>query len=291
MTKYPQFLDRAAVRRGFNRAARSYDKHAELQRVVADRLLERLDFVDLSPGWITDLGAGTGYCTQALRDRYPNTQIFLCDVATEMLTVARAKPPRWRSRRHYVCADARALPIANGSQDMVFSNLALQWCEEIDLVFTESRRALRACGLLMFSTFGPDTLQELRRAWSLADASIHVNPFMDMHDIGDALIAAGFSGPVMERDELIINYADLFALLRDLKGIGATNHMVARSGGLTTRSVLGTVAENYEAYRRDGVLPATFEVIYGHAWRPAHDTRPQDGSTVTIPIDSVTRRG
>ncbi len=284
-------LDTRAVRRAFDAAAADYDRHAALQREVAARLIERLGYMTIDPALIVDLGAGTGYCTQRLEQRYRRAHVVLADLAPAMLATARRGAPRWFSRRHYVCSDARALPFADASVDLIVSSLTLQWCEDLLAVFTDCARVLRPGGLVLFSTLGPDTLKELRAAWDAADAAPHVNRFRDMHDVGDALIHAGLSSPVMERDDLVVTYPDVLTLMRDLKGIGAQNNLLGRNRALTGRHRLAALTAGYEPYRHEGLLPATYEVVYGHAWAPQRDTRRQDGSTVTTyPLSRLSRR-
>lgn len=284
-------FDRHAVRRAFDEAAASYDLHAALQREVATRLVERLDYTTLAPTAILDLGAGTGYCTQLLEGRYRKARVVLADLSPAMLATARRAAPRWFARRHYLCADARALPVADASIDLVVSSLTLQWCEDLPAVFADCARVLKPGGLVLFSTLGPDTLKELRAAWRAVDDAPHVNRFPDMHDVGDALVAAGLSSPVMEREDLTVTYADVLTLMRDLKGIGAHNSLSARSRALTGRRRLAVLSAAYEPFRREGLLPATYEVVYGHAWAPHRTTRRQDGSTVaTFPLRELRRR-
>lgn len=284
-------LDHRAVRRAFDDAAGRYDAHAALQREVANRLLERLDYTSIAPATVLDLGAGTGYCAGLLERRYPRAAVVLADVAPAMLVQARLRARRWFSRRCYVCADANALPLAPSSVDLVVSSLTFQWCEDLRPVFAECLRVLKPGGLLLFSTLGPDTLRELRAAWAAVDDAPHVNRFHDMHIVGDALIAAGFSSPVMERDDLTVTYEDVLTLMKDLKGIGAHNSHQQRSRALYGRQRLGRLAAAYEPFRRDGLLPATYEAVYGHAWAPVMDTRPQDGSTVaTFPFSQLRKR-
>ncbi|HMM74542.1 MAG TPA: malonyl-ACP O-methyltransferase BioC [Gammaproteobacteria bacterium] len=284
-------FDVRAVRRAFDEAAATYDLHAALQREVATRLIERLEYTTLAPTLIVDLGAGTGYCTQQLERRYRKARVVLADLAPAMLATARRGAPRWFARRHYVCADARALPFAAASVDLIVSSLTLQWCEDLSAVFADCARVLKPGGLVLFSTLGPDTLKELRAAWRVIDDAPHVNRFRDMHEIGDALIEAGLSSPVMEREDLVVTYADVLALMRDLKGIGAHNSLRERSRTLTGRRRLAALTAAYEPFRRDGLLPATYEVVYGHAWAPYPNTRRQDGTTVaTYPLSRLRRR-
>ncbi len=194
-------IDGREVRRSFGRAARDYDAAAVLQAEVRNELLGRLDLVRLVPQVVLDLGAGTGRATIELKRRYRASQVVAVDLAEGMLReAARSQTLLRRFRR--VCADAAMLPLRDASVDLVLSNLMLQWCDDPDRVFAECRRVLRPNGLLAFSTFGPDTLVELRRAWSVADGRTHVNRFIDMHDLGDALVRSGFAEPVLERRAL-----------------------------------------------------------------------------------------
>ena len=284
-------IEKRHARSAFNRAAASYDEHAALQRHVVDHLTESLGVMTLTPRTLLDIGAGTGYCAQTLAKHYPRSRITLADFAPAMLRAARAKAPRWRSRRNYVCAEAERLPFADRSFDLVFSSLTFQWCNDLDAVFDECARVLRPDGLFIFSSLGPDTLHELRESWASVDDTPRVNRFIDMHDVGDALVRAGFSSPVLECDRITVTYPDVYAVMRDLRGIGAINTLAARRRGLSTRRELQRMAEAYERFRENGKLPATYEVVYAHAWRPQPGTRAQDGSTVaTFPFADIARR-
>jgi malonyl-CoA O-methyltransferase len=264
--------DKYQLRRAFDKAASTYERAAVLQREVCARALERLDLVKLDPGAILDAGCGTGFAAQALRKRYPQATLIGLDIAPAMLNAARSRIPKWKkwiglSRDVFVCGDNERLPIRSGSVDMLWSNLAFQWAGDLTTVFAECQRVLRPGGLLMFTTFGPDTLKELRKA-SDGDGKIHVNRFIDMHDIGDMMIGAGFADPVMDMEYLTLTYADVRTLMRELKAIGAHNIAAGRDRGLTGKRVLKEIELRYETFRQDGRLPATFEVIYGHAWKP-----------------------
>ena len=287
-------LDTAAVRRAFDQAAATYDAHAVLQREVCERLLERLDFVTLKPARVLDLGAGTGYGLERLCQRYPAGEFVALDIAPAMLSAARARFPRpgWLDRTrallpranaaswpHFVCADMERLPLAANSVQLVWSSLALQWAQDLEATLKGLHRTLAPGGLLMFATFGPDTLKELRAAFAGIDAAPHVNHFTDLHDVGDMLVHAGFAHPVMEMDMLTLTYSDLKSLMRDLKGIGAHNAAADRRRGLLGKSAWSRLEHAYEHYRVDGRLPATFEVIYGHAWAGDKLTR-EDGRQV-----------
>lgn len=278
--------DKRQMRRSFDRAAPTYDQAAVLQREVGLRALERLDLVKLDPGAIIDAGCGTGFATRALHERYPRATLVALDIAPAMLRWSRSRIPAWKkwigsSRNVFVCGDNERLPIRSACADMLWSNLAFQWAVDLTAVFAECQRVLRPGGLLMFTTFGPDTLKELRAA-SAGDGRIHVNRFIDMHDIGDMMIGAGFADPVMDMEYLTLTYADLRSLMRELKAIGAHNVAAGRNRGLTGKLALQEIERRYESFRRDSRLPATFEVIYGHAWKPLPRTGPGGRPVIDI---------
>lgn len=277
-------IDKKQVRRAFSRAAHDYDAAAVLQREVCVRMLEKLDYIKLQPGRIIDVGSGTGWGTRQLGERYSKAEITALDIAIGMLRQARGTSSWWKKvfagkRESFLCADVESLPVASGSVEMVWSNLALQWCNDLPATFVELQRVLRPEGLLMFSSFGVDTLHELRAAFRGVDGHNHLNRFADMHDIGDMLVAAGFADPVMEMERLTLTYNDVRAVMQDLKSIGANNATAGRGQGLMGKAAWRRVTENYEKLRRDGKLPATFEIIYGHAWKPTPKAAP-DGRAI-----------
>ena len=261
------------MRRSFERAAPTYDRAAVLQREICGRALERLDLVKLAPAVILDAGSGTGSAAQALSNRFPGATLVEIDIAPAMLRTARVRLPRWkkwigRRRDLFVCGDNEQLPIRAGTVGLLWSNLAFQWANDLPRIFSECQRVLQSGGLLSFTTFGPDTLKELRQAFGGDAGRVHVNRFYDMHDIGDMLVQAGFADPVMDMEQLTLTYVDVETLMRELKAIGAHNVTAGRSRGLTGRRALEDLRRRYEKLRREGRLPATFEVVYGHAWKP-----------------------
>lgn len=258
-------LDRTGVRRSFDRASAGYDGAAVLQARVRAELLDRLRWIGVEPARVLDLGCGTGDGARQLKRRYPRARTLALDIAPGMLREAGRRSRIFR-RFERVCGDAYRLPLAEASFGLVFSNLLLQWCDAPDEVLAEIRRVLRPGGFFSFSTLGPDTLRELREAWRAVDAASHVNSFLDMHDVGDALTRAGFAEPVLDVERFTLSYPDVLALTRDLKTIGAHNVTTGRNRGLTGRGKWRTMTDLYETFRRDGRLPATYEVIYGAAW-------------------------
>lgn len=269
-------VDKKRVRASFDRAAETYDAAAVMQKLVREEMLSRLDLVNLKPQRILDAGCGTGYASQSLLKKYPDAHVISLDFAMSMLRKTRALNASITQRfkrliglnqQSYLCADLEQLPLAANSVDMFWSNLAIQWSNNLDAVFADIHRIMRTDGLLMFSTLGPDTLKELRAA-SSADGNVHVNRFLDMHDIGDALVRAGFADPVLDVERVVLTYDDVISVMRDLKSIGAHNATDGRVRGLQGRKFLQNLTQQYEQFRKDGKLPATFEVIYGHAWKP-----------------------
>jgi malonyl-CoA O-methyltransferase len=280
-------LDRRRLRAQFERASSTYDGAAVLQREVADRLLERLDVIRRVPTRILDAGCGTGYCTRALARRYRRARVAGVDLAWTMARQARRRAG-WFGPKSFVSADAERLPFAAGAFDLVLSNLMLQWCEPA-AVFEEFARILAPEGVLMFTTFGPDTLREIKQAWRRVDAQEHVHGFFDMHDVGDALVRAGFADPVMDVERYTLTYADVRSVLRDLKALGAHNALASRSRSLTGRRRFEAFHAAYAAMAQDGRVPATYEVVYGHAWAPVTRQR-RVGTSVAIPIEHIRRR-
>lgn len=281
-------IDKARARTAFGRAAETYDAAAVVQKLVREEMLSRLDLVKLDPQVILDAGCGTGLASHALQKRYPKSQVVSLDFAYPMLQKTRStrgyaglahqlKSLFGGHKQNLLCADIEALPLADSSVGMVWSNVAIQWCNDLDAALQEFHRVLQPEGLLMFSTFGPDTLRELRAATDVASGNQYtsVSRFIDMHDIGDALVRAGFSAPVLDVERFTLTYDDVKNVMRDLKSIGAHNATDGRARGLMGKTYFAKLAQSYEQFRRDGKLPATFEVVYGHAWRgkdkPQHD--------------------
>lgn len=261
-------LDRGRLRAAFDRASAGYEAAADLQARVSAELLERLTAFDFAPRVVLDLGAGTGRVTRELKRRYPRALVIALDLSPGMLREARRHQGLWR-RFARVCGDALRLPLAGSSVDLVFSSLVLQWCEPLGQALAEVRRVLKPSGFFAFSTFGPDTLKELRAAWARADGFSHVNRFLDMHDVGDAIAHSGLAEPVLDVERVELGYPDTLSLMRDLKAIGAHNVTAGRPRTLLGKARLRRMTDAYEAFRRRGALPATYEVIYGASWGAA----------------------
>ncbi|MEE8286506.1 MAG: methyltransferase domain-containing protein [Gammaproteobacteria bacterium] len=264
-------LDKVRVRRLADRAARHYDNAAWLPLQVASVLMEHLQPVRIQPARILDVGAGTGICSRLLARHYRRARVISMDSSAAMLRAGRVRGPRWLSRRAAAVGDGASLPAAGNSIDLLVSSLMLPSCPTPDTVLREFHRVLKPGGLLMFSSLGPDTLRELRAAWSAVDARVHVHAFIDMHDLGDALLRAGFSDVVMDTERITGRYPQVAALMTELKRLGVSNAARGCHKSLTTPAQLAAMASEYERFRAHGDkgdLPASFEVVFGHAWRP-----------------------
>lgn len=257
------------IQKHFDAKAICYESSAVLQRNVCKELLQRLDLTSLKPSVVLDVGCGTGWGTQDLLKKYKKAKIISLDLSPQMLRQTKRKGG-WFRKPELICADAEDIPLEDESVDLVFSNLMLQWCD-YKKVFSEFKRILKPDGLLMFSTFGPDTLKELKQSWAQVDDYAHVNNFTDMHDLGDELIHAGLAEPVMDMDLLTLTYKDVISVMKDLKAIGANtilkNQQQSAEPGLVTPAKLKRVIAHYEQFRSQGIVPASYEVVYGHAWK------------------------
>ena len=296
-------FDAKQVRRAFSRSAGSYDAAAQLQHAVEARLLESLDYLDdpalkrEAPQRVLDLGCGTGRASLAMQKRWPKAQIVSLDLALPMLQQARNAARQrvgWLSnpfaqKPAQVSADARALPLTDASIDVLFSNLCLQWVEDLDGLFAGFRRVLKPHGLLLVSTFGPETLWELRDAFAQADEVPHVSPFADIAGFGDALVRAGFQQPVLDREDERTYYPDLSALMREQRAIGATNALASRRHTLTGRARFAAAANAYEVHRESRGLPASWEIISAMAWAPEAGTPVREGDVevASIPLSRI----
>ena len=294
-------IDLARVRRLFADPQR-LGESAFLRREIALRMQERLALVKLSPQRVLDAGCGEGADLPALQQRFGAAHVIGLDAAPAMVAHAEAiqragssalrnwmahwVPTGLQSRQHLaanlVCGDFAQLGLPAQSLDLVWSNLALHWHPSPDRVFAEWRRVLRVDGLLMFSCFGPDTFKELRAAFDSVDDSPHALPFVDMHDFGDMLVESGFATPVMDMETITVTYADVDKLLAEVRALGG-NPLTSRRRGLMGRRSWHRAKQHLEQLRgADGAIALTFEVIYGHAFRPVSTTTARGESIVRL---------
>jgi malonyl-CoA O-methyltransferase len=300
-------IDLHRVRQLFGEAGRIADSNF-LRREIAARMHERLALVKIRPERVLDLGCGEGADFAALQEQYPEARLLGIDASLPMLAAARRSQaaartsmisllgkllPKKPGARHepafdQLCGDYAQLPLKTACADLVWSNLALHWHPQPDLVFGEWRRVLRIDGLLMFSCFGPDTFREIRAAFAQADDAVHTLNFVDMHDLGDMLVNAGFSTPVMDMETITVTYESIDKLLADVRAWGG-NPLLTRRRGLLGRGAWARVKQRLESLRRaDGKVPLTFEVVYGHAFRPA-PRKTADGESI-IRLDLTRKR-
>jgi malonyl-CoA O-methyltransferase len=286
-------LDRKSVRRAFDRATSSSGDERAVAAEIARRMAERLDYVRLEPRHILDAGCGRVPAGQLLAKRFPDARLTGVDSSLSMAQSARRPEPLLArvklalgigANPIIVCGDMESLPIASASVDMVWSNLALAWAQDAGVAFHEFHRVLKEGGLLMFSTYGPDTLRELRSAFAAAERGPHVHEFADMHDLGDMLLANGFAEPVMDMEKLVCTYAEVAPMVRELRQSGQTNAVRDRRRGLMGRSVWNAMLAAYARRKEDGRIAATFEIVYGHAWKVGRRPRASEssGSAATI---------
>lgn len=253
----------------FDRAATTYDQYAIIQTEVRSRLLQNVSIMKMTPRCILDLGCSTGDAARQLEKRYKRAKILGVDLSNPMLLRAKQKKG-WFSRQHFICADAQQLPLQDASVDLIYSNMMLQWCPDLLMTFCELFRVLKPGGAIFFSTLGPDTLKELRHSWQQVDQFSHVNTFKDMHDVGDLLLQARFKDPIIDREDITLTYKTVPALLKDLKYTGTQTVLGKRQQGLMGKHKLQAMFEAYEEFRNaNGVLPATYEIIYAHAIKPS----------------------
>jgi malonyl-CoA O-methyltransferase len=273
--------------RDFNQAAAYYDQVSQIPSEIADRLFDRLAWMKVKPETILDLGSATGFSTQRLSQIFPNADVIALDISLPMLHKAKEKT---EGKASYLCADAAALPIADYSVDLIFSNCLFQFLPFSDALFNEFHRVLRPEALLLFSTCGPDTLMELRASWDAVDTTLHVHPFLDMHHIGDALQRNHFLDPVMEMDRLTVAYDDLYDLFRDLQQLGVSNKHKDRRRGLTGKDRFKNMMMQYQNFfHKDEQWPLTIEMIIGHAWANpgVNDQDTELANEVRIPLSTI----
>lgn len=286
----PVLFDHDHVRRSFGRAAAGYAERAVLQHEVEARLLDRLEYLTTPPARILDVGCGPGSASAALKKRWPKARVVALDLALPMLRQARRAAGLWLPRYTTVCADARALPFAPGSFDLVFSNLCMQWIEDLPELFAQWRSVLAPGGFLACSSFGPQTLHELRSAFASVDEAPHVSSFPPIQHIGDALMAGGFRDPVLDTDRFTLTYPNPADLMRDLRGIGAGNAVAMRRRALTGKARLHGAIAAYETFRQpDGLIPATYEVLYAHAFapEPGQPVRQGGHDVAAVPLSRI----
>jgi len=266
-------INKSLKRSIFDRAAKTYDEFAVLQHQIIDNLVDRLEFVKIDPKLIMDLGSGTCRAGQLLQRKYKKTKIINLDFSENMLLQGQIKNKnflQWvrRKKDMYICSDFEKLPFAKNIFDMVWSSSSIQWASDIDQLLKGVFNALKPGGLFILSSFGPETLVELNQISKKIFNKSTTSHFIDMHDLGDLLLNLGFQNPVLDREIFVMTYQHPSDLFKDLKRIGATSGNMDDFKGMKSRGYLEKIINEYSNYKKDNLYPASYEVIYAHAWKP-----------------------
>lgn len=275
--------------RNFNKAAATFDATAFFFSEINQKALQRLDVISIQPKRILDCGCGTGIGSQGLLKKYKKAEVVSFDLSQKMIEKAKKKKS-WRQNNYFVCGSAEKLPFANDSFDFVYANLMLHWCEDIQQVFSEWQRVLSPNGLLMFSVFGPDTCKELLQATHVINPTQSVQGFIDMHDLGDALLKNQLLDPVLDVENVQINYPNEALLLQELRSVGGRNLHPERQKGLFGKNYLSKLKTELAEFKSShGKIPLSLEVIFGHAWSGNAKRSVRAGNQIEIPIVSIKR--
>ncbi len=258
----------------FNRAASNYEAMAQIQKEIGCRLFERLYLLKMQPKYILDLGCGSGFFTEKLKKLYPKARVFSLDIAYDMLYQVKQKES-WFKKWGIVNADMHKLPFVDAQFDLIFSNQVVHWSENMSGLMSELHRVMNKDACLMFSTLGPDTFKELRIAFAELDSFSHANDFLDMHDVGDIMLAANYLDPVIDMDMLTAHYDSLASLLKSLKKQGVININPKRNSALSGKNTFKNLDLAMQKFiTDDNMYPLTYEVVYGHAWKGGVNIKP-----------------
>jgi malonyl-CoA O-methyltransferase len=270
-------IDKNFKRKVFNRSAKSYDDFSSLQDKVSDRLFDRLDLIKTIPNFILDLGCGTGRNGLILKKRYENLKLINYDFAEQMLFKALEKHnnilvnPLNKNKFSYICGDMEQLTFKDNLFDLVWSTNTLQWCNDLTGTFNNIKSILKPGGLFIFSTFGPRTLYELNNITTKLSKFPQGINFIDVNNINNLLLVNNFVAPRLDTEIYCLTYNNIRNLFLDLKSIGATNGFINKKNSLSGKHYLNMIAKQYEEYKVEGFFPATYEVIYGHAWNTKNE--------------------
>ena len=278
------------ISKTFSKYAAEYEAFAKVQHEIGLRLLERLSYLKIAPKRILDLGCGPGVFSRELSLLYPKAHVVGLDIAPAMLALA-DKKQGWRHKWSLVAADMKNMPFATGMFDLVFANQVIHWGGPLAGVFRELNRVMNVNGCFMFTTLGPDTFKELRASWASVNSFAHVNEFIDMHDVGDSLLAEYFLDPVMDMELLAVHYESIAKLVRALKKQGVKNINPQRNQGLTGKASWQQFENNYQSLQTEnGKFPLSYEVVYGHAWK-GEKRKTERGVETLIPISQISKSG
>ena len=260
-------IDKEYKRKVFDRHAKTYDEYSSLQNKISDNLFKKLDLIEVRKDLILDLGCGTGRNGRILKEKYQNIRLINYDFSINMLKEAKKKQYKMLGNKsEFVCGDIEELSFTENTFDVIWSTSSLQWCNNLSDIFKKAKSILKPGGLFIFSTFGPNTLFELRSITKKISNYQKTNNFLDVLSIKDKLIKEGFSNPVIDLEEFCLTYNNINKLLLDLKKIGATSELKRKKNGLSGKIFLKLISDGYKEYSYDGIYPATYEAIYCYAW-------------------------
>jgi len=260
-------IDKEYKRKVFDRHAKTYDEYSSLQNKISDNLFKKLDLIEVRKDLILDLGCGTGRNGRILKEKYQNIRLINYDFSINMLKEAKKKQYKMLGNKsEFVCGDIEELSFTENTFDVIWSTSSLQWCNNLSDIFKKAKSILKPGGLFIFSTFGPNTLFELRSITKKISNYQKTNNFLDVLSIKDKLIKEGFSNPVIDLEEFCLTYKNINKLLLDLKKIGATSGFKRKKNGLSGKIFLKLISDGYKEYSYDGIYPATYEAIYCYAW-------------------------
>ncbi len=268
------------IAKAFNSKSSTYEEYSLVQNEVSNRMIERLKLMKFKPKSILDLGSGVGYLSNILKEIFPDATVTCLDISLDMLLECRKK----NLNLNLVMADAENMPFSNNVFDLVISSFTLHWCEEIEKIFSDIHKYLRNRGVFMFTTVGPNTLMELNQAYANIDGEQHVNSFTDMHVYGDSLLKCGFHDPVMDVENLVIEYSSFSNILKSLRKTGA-NTVIGQKANFMSKKSYRKLSDSYKKNKDNGRFPVTYEMIYGVSWKNIKDN--PNKNTGVIPIKKI----
>ena len=265
-------IDKEYKRKVFNRNAKTYDEYSSLQNKISDNLFKKLDLIEVRPNFILDLGCGTGRNGGILKEKYQNIRLINYDFSINMLQEAKKNQHKvLGAKSEFICGDIEKLSFSENTFDVIWSTSSLQWCNNLSDIFKRAKLILKPGGLFIFSTFGPNTLFELKNVTKRISNYQKTNNFLDVLSIKDKLVKEGFSNPVIDSEEFCLTYQNINKLFLDLRKIGATSGFKSKKIGLSGKSFLKLISDGYKEYSYDGIYPATYEPVYCYAWNTPNE--------------------
>jgi len=265
-------IDKEYKRKVFDRHAKTYDEYSSLQNKISDNLFKKLDLIEVRKGLILDLGCGTGRNGGIMKEKYQNIRLINYDFSINMLQEAKKNQTKvLGSKSEFTCGDIEELSFTENTFDVIWSTSSLQWCNNLSYIFKKLKLILKPGGLFIFSTFGPNTLFELKNVTKKISNYQKTNNFLDVFSIKDKLIREGFTNPVIDSEEFCLTYKNINKLFLDLRKIGATSGFKNKKNGLSGKSYLKLISDGYNEYSYDGIYPATYEAVYCYTWNTSNE--------------------